>query len=527
MADARSAAPHSIRLSELMAAWSVAIDVGMVMPMDSGLRVCSRAVRLAQQMDLDVAQQRRVYYLALLRHIGCTAENSALAELLGDERAFRAGIGTRDISDGRALLPYVVQLTVGSRPLARRPGALVRLLAHLGVMQRAGAAVCEVARMLLDRLGLDDELRGQLREDVIRVYERPDGRGFPRGLGAGELSLPAQLVQLAEAASMHLRLVGVEGARAMVRARRGRAFLPEVADAFLCDAGRLTTDADDPWDEVLAMEPGGTPVLGPEGIDAVLTAVADFTDLKSPYTAGHSRAVAALAGDAATCCRLPGDDATALRRAGWIHDVGRLSVSIPVWHKPGPLDHDEREQIRLHPYLTERIFARSAPLRPLATLAAQHHERVDGSGYFRAQRGADLSLPARILAAADVYAALVRDRAHRPALDAATAARTLRAEARAGRLDADAVDAVLAAAGHPARRRPALVGGLTAREVEVLRLLAGGASNAEIAAVLVVSRKTVEHHVEAVYAKLDVHSRSAATLRAMQHGLLQAAAPGT
>jgi HD-GYP domain-containing protein (c-di-GMP phosphodiesterase class II) len=520
MADARPATRDSIRLSELMAAWSIAIDVAMVLPMEFGLRVCSRAVRLARQMDLDVDQQRRVYYLALLRHIGCTAENPALAAYLGDERAFRAGIGTRDVSDPRALFPYLLQLAVGSRPLAQRPAALFHLLARAGVMKQAGAAVCEVAQMLIDRLGFDTDLRDRLRDDVTMVYERPDRRGFPHGIGAEGISLPAQLVQLSEAVAMHLRLVGVEGATAMLRERRGRAYLPAAVDAFLDDAGALTTDPDDPWTEVLTMEPGGTPVLGPEGIDDVLTAVADFTDLKSRYTAGHSRAVAALAADAARHCGLPDADAVALRRAGWIHDVGRITVSVPVWDKPGPLDHDEREQVRLHPYLTERVFARSPFLKPLAALAGQHHERVDGSGYHRSQRGADLSVPARILGAADVYAALVADRPHRAATTPAGAATALRAEARAGRLDADAVDAVLAAAGHPARRRRTQVAGLTAREAEVLRLLAGGASNPEIAAALVVSRKTVEHHLEAVYAKLGVHSRSAATLRAMQHGLV-------
>src|SRR5688572_22531935 len=299
MADVRPATPDSIRLSELMAAWSVAIDVGMVVPMEFGLRVCSRAVRLAQSMQLDVPTQRRVYYLALLRHIGCTAENSALADYLGDERTFRAGLGTRDVSDARVLFPYLLQLTVASRPVAQRPAALFHLLARAGVMKQAGAAICEVARMLIDRLGFDDELRDRLRDDVTLVYERPDGRGFPKGVGAAELSLPAQLVQLAEAVSVHVRLVDAEGAVAMLHERRGHAYLPAVVDAFLADAGPLTTDPDDPWTEVLAMEPGGTPVLGAEGIDGVLTAIADFTDLKSPYTAGHSRSVAALAGDAA------------------------------------------------------------------------------------------------------------------------------------------------------------------------------------------------------------------------------------
>jgi HD-GYP domain-containing protein (c-di-GMP phosphodiesterase class II) len=520
MADPGHAARDSVRLSELMAAWSVAIDVGMVMPMEFGLRVCSRAVRLAEQMALDVATQRRVYYLALLRHIGCTAENTALAGYLGDERAFRAGLGTRDVSSSRALLPYLVQLTVGSRPLAQRPAALLHLLAGAGVMQQAGAAVCEVARMLIDRLGFDDDLRARLREDVTMVYERPDRKGFPNRLGADEISLPAQIVQLSEAVTLHLRLVGAEGARAMLRERRGRAYLPDVVDAYLAGADPLMADPGDPWTEVLAMEPGGTPVLGPGGIDDVLMAIADFTDLKSPYTAGHSRSVAALAGAAAVHCGLPGGAVTAVRQAGWIHDVGRITVSVPVWHKPGPFDHDEQEQVRLHPYVTERVFARSPLLRPVAALAGQHHERVDGSGYHRGQGGRDLSVPARLLGAADVYAALVAERAHRPAAAPRDASAVLRNEAKAGRLDADAVDGVLGAAGHPARRRQALVGGLTAREAEVLRLLARGSSNPDIATALVVSRKTVEHHVEAVYAKLGVHSRAAATLRAMQCGLV-------
>jgi hypothetical protein len=136
----------SMRLSELMAAWSVAIDVGLAAPLETGLRVCARAVRLAERLDLDDATRRRVYYLALLRHIGCTAENTALAGFLGDEIAFRAGLGTRDVSSGAALLPHLLRTTVGVRPFAQRPATLLRTLARAGVLKEAGAAVGEVAR---------------------------------------------------------------------------------------------------------------------------------------------------------------------------------------------------------------------------------------------------------------------------------------------------------------------------------------------------------------------------------------------
>jgi HD-GYP domain-containing protein (c-di-GMP phosphodiesterase class II) len=517
-----AAAPSrdSVRLSELMAAWSVAIDVGQAAPLETGLRVCSRAVRLAQHTGADPGEQRRVYYLALLRHIGCTAANPELAGLLGDEQAFRAGFGTLDVSSARALLPYLLRFTVGGLPVAARAAAFLRLTGSVGVLQASGHAVCEVARMLIDRLGFDDELRDHLRQDVAMVYERYDGKGHPDRIDGDRISSAAQIVHLAEAVTVHVAMVGEDGALAMLGERRGRAFRPDLVDAFVEEAGPLLAEPVDAWAEVLAAEPGGAPVLGPAAVDDVLTAFADFVDLKSPYTSGHSRSVAALAGDAARLCGLPADDVAAVRRAGWIHDAGRLSVSVAVWDRAGPLVRDELEQVRLHPYVTERVFSRSPALSPVAALAGRHHERVDGSGYHRAQHGRDLSRPQRILAAADVYAALVTGRAYRTALPPADAATTLRDEVRAGRLDGDAVDAVLSAAGHPGRRRQAAVAGLTGREVEVLRLVARGMSNAAIARELVLSRKTVEHHVEAVYAKLGVHSRSAATLLAMQQGLL-------
>jgi HD-GYP domain-containing protein (c-di-GMP phosphodiesterase class II) len=217
-----------------------------------------------------------------------------------------------------------------------------------------------------------------------------------------EISAGAQIVQLAEAVTVHLAHVGREGAMAMLHERRGRAFRPDVVDCALDNPAALTAELEDPWAEVLATEPGDAPVLGGERIDDVLVAIADFADLKSPYTAGHSRSVASLAGDAARLAGLPDADRVALRRAGWIHDVGRISVSVAVWDKPGPLVRDEREQVRLHPYVTERIFARSPFLSPVSVCSrrvrgAQPRGRVDGSGYHRgAERVPGLSVAARI-----------------------------------------------------------------------------------------------------------------------------------
>jgi HD-GYP domain-containing protein (c-di-GMP phosphodiesterase class II) len=215
-----------------------------------------------------------------------------------------------------------------------------------------------------------------------------------------------------------------------------------------------------------------------------------------------------------------------VRRAALVHDLGRTGIPNTIWDKPGPLTASEWERVRLHPYYTERALARPEALARLGVVAAAHHERLDGSGYHRTLAAASLSPAARLLAAADAYHAMTEPRPHRPALEPAAAAAELRAEVRAGRLAGDAAEAVLGAAGHRVHvRRRSAPAGLTQREVEVLVLLARGASNKEIARALVIAEKTASSHVQHIYAKLDVSSRAAASLCAMRFGLLDTLEP--
>src|SRR6185437_16053053 len=191
------------------------------------------------------------------------------------------------------------------------------------------------------------------------------------------------------------------------------------------------------------------------------------------------------------------------------------------WDKPGLLLESEREQVRLHPYYTERVLARPRALAQLSSIAALHHERLDGSGYYRGSPASLLSLQARVLATADVYHAMTERRPHRAAWSPEAAAKHLRDEVLAHRLDQDAVRAVLAVAGHaerPARRVwPA---DLSDREVAVLRLIARGFSNREMAQRLIIAEKTVGHHIQHIYNKIGVSTRAGATLFALQHDLL-------
>ncbi len=266
------------------------------------------------------------------------------------------------------------------------------------------------------------------------------------------------------------------------------------------------------------------PTLTDDELDDALAAIGDFCDLRSPCFAGHARGTAELVDAAGALLQLTPDESRLVRRAAFVHDIGRFGVPGTVWDKPGPLGATDEERMRLHVYYVERIFQRPEPLRRVALLAATHHERMDGSGYHRGVGGAMLSTPARLLAAADVYHAMLQPRPYREARTPDDAADELRAEVDAGWLDGDAVDAVLAVAGHAPSRPRATAGpsGLTAREADVLGLLAQGMSNKAIASTLGISAKTVGNHVEHIYTKLGVNNRAGAALRAMEYGMVGA-----
>jgi HD-GYP domain-containing protein (c-di-GMP phosphodiesterase class II) len=332
-----------------------------------------------------------------------------------------------------------------------------------------------------------------------------------------------RIVQLAADAVLFNRLGGIDGALAMARQRAGTMHDPELVERFCHDAATILRreEISSVWDTVLATEPGPRPLVEAAQLDAAAEAIGNAVDLKSPYLTGHSQGVGRLAALAAARCGLPEAEVAAMRRAGMLHDLGRIGVSAAIWAKAGPLSDDEWERVRLHTYYTERVLARPKALAGLGALAALHHERLDGSGYHRGLPGNLLSIGARILAAADSYQAMIEVRPYRPAHTPEAAAAELRREVRIGRLDGDAVNAVLAAAGHRTRAaRRAWAAGLSDREVEVLRLVARGLSNNQIGARLSVSPRTVQHHLEHIFDKAGVSTRAAATYFAMQHHLL-------
>jgi HD-GYP domain-containing protein (c-di-GMP phosphodiesterase class II) len=511
-----------IRLAELIASLSLATDLGLGQPLERELGICLGALELADRLDCGAEERCEVYYVALLAHLGCTAAAPYLAGWVGgDEIGFQRGAQVLGpAAEPGEVLAHLVRRLAEDRPLPERVWLVARQLVggnqQFGVM---AASLCEGASLLARRLRMPDGVARALGQ----LLSRWDGNGVPAGVAGAEISRPLRIVRVAHDLVALAEARDLKAATAALGRRRGRGYDPEVVDAALAEPGALLRAgaAHDAWERVLAVEPEPVATIPSAELDTVARAFGEFVDLKVGFLGGHSIRVAGLAAAGIQALGRPRVEAAEVRAAGLLHDLGRVAVPNGIWDKRGPLTVGEWERVRLHPYYTQRVLERSSALAPLARSAGAHHERLDGSGYHRAAAAAQLSVAARLLAAADAYDAITHDRPYRPARPAGEARRELREMVRGGRLDRRAVDAVLeAAGGAPLGVRQGYPAGLTEREAEVLRLVAQGRTNREIAEALVITEKTAGHHVEHIYGKIGVSTRVGAALFAMQHDLL-------
>jgi HD-GYP domain-containing protein (c-di-GMP phosphodiesterase class II)/DNA-binding CsgD family transcriptional regulator len=504
------------RTLELLGGLSLVTDIGTGSPLEESLKRCLVAARLAKIIGCRDAEVSDVLYTALLQHLGCTAYAHEGARVWGDDVVttrvnFLSDSG--ELADmWRIWVPEMAQATGRSRArvLATTVVTAKRMAAE------GPAATCEVARSASQGLGLPEPVQAGLSH----MFATWNGKGFPHTAG-DSIPLAARVMQVALTAVMFASHTNSDVAVAEVQRRAGTQLDPNLSEMLIGRAEELLGDLDqiDAYQAVLDAEPEPVRRVQKDGLTEVARTFGNLVDLKSPWLHGHSAGVGDLAAAAAGMLGLR-EEMEALRVAGYLHDLGRVGVSSAIWDKAGPLSTAERDQARLHAYHSERILDRIPPLTGLAKLAGQHHERSDGSGYHRGIPAAQLTMPSRVLACADAYRRWIEDRPYRRALPPARAADRLEAEARGGRLDADAAAAVSEAAGLPHRARRARPADLTERQVEVLRLVSRGLSNAEIAERLVLSRRTVEHHVQDIYLKIGASTRAGAAMFAMQHGLL-------
>jgi HD-GYP domain-containing protein (c-di-GMP phosphodiesterase class II) len=509
-----------LRLAELVAALSLGIDLGFGQPMEHVLRQCLIALRLAERVGLDEEDRASVYYTALLINVGCHTDAHEQAKWFGDDIAMKSRKYDAEFQAGplRAAVHGLSAIGAGQPPLHRfRVGLEFMISGHRETYSMI-AAHAALARSLAEQLSLPKKTM----DAIGSSYEFWNGKGWPGTISGAEIPIAARIASLSEFVEVAHRIGGVQGVAALATRSGGKQFDPALCKLLRAEGHGILNGLDSlrAWPSVIDQEPALAVVLSEDQFDAALLAIANFIDLKSPYMLGHSAAVAALASAAGNVLGLPAAQVRVLRRAGLVHAFGRLGISNSIWDKPGPLGAGEWERVRMQPYFTDRMLNQSTALAPLAAIVAHCRERLDGSGYPKGLSGASIPRPGRILAAADVYQALLEPRPHRTSRSAEEAARVFRDEARGGRLDHEVVEAVLSAAGHRTRQRRDGPGGLTAREVEVLRLLARGLSTKEIAGQLGVSPKTASNHIEHIYGKINANNRVAASLFAVQQGLL-------
>jgi len=376
----------------------------------------------------------------------------------------------------------------------------------------------------VERLHFGPDVRDALRF----TFERWNGNGYPAHAAGEAIPLPMRIVHLSHDMEAIGRLFSPDHALDAARDRRDRTYDPALVDVFLANGGDwfCRLGETEPWDAVLAAEPEPHRTLAGAELDDALTVAADFIDLKSPYMGGHSRRCADLAVDAGQVLGLADETVETLRRGALVHDFGTTVVPNSIWDKPGPLTKAEFDRVELHPMVTEQMLRRSPALASLNPVASAHHEKCDGSGYHRRTQADGQDLGACVLAATEVYVGLTTERADRPPFAPEDAAAELRRLESAGMLEPRAGRAVLVAAGHGepspnAGRREQHPGGLTRREIDVLRLAARGHTTREIAERLVISPKTADHHIQHIYGKIGVSTRAAAALWAMQNTVVQ------
>ena len=513
-AGGKLAAMPTAALSEVLAALSLVTDLGSGFAPEKGLRTCLVAVAVASQAQVDDATLADVFQGALLHALGCTSYASENAGHFDDDLAFQRAVHTIDPANPASFADFGAWAGPARAPVLR--DHFFAIAATVG--PQATASSCEASRALGVQLGL----RAGAIASLDYVHERWDGLGIPGACRGDSLPLTARIVHLAEQAVIAHTAGGPVAAIAAVRQRAGGHLDPSLVGLVLADPEPIGSalGVRDPLSAVIDAEPPPKARFALAELERLGGAFADLADLKSRYTLGHSRGVARLASAAGALAGLPAEAVDRVRLAGLVHDIGRTSVSTGTWERDGPLSAGESDQVRLHAYWSERVLARVRVLASLGALAGAHHERLDGSGYHRGIAHSALSRESRLLAAADVLHALREERPHRPGRDLTAAAEVLTDEARAGRLDPEAVGAVIEAAG-AARPPTAWPADLTDREVEVVRLVARGLSNKDIAAELVISPRTVQHHLAHVYDKTGRRTRAGTALFAMENGLLE------
>jgi putative nucleotidyltransferase with HDIG domain len=405
-----------IALSGVIGSLSYALDIAEGQPQGHAVRSCLIGMRIAAELEMESAERSHLFYALLLKDAGCSANANRMSVLYeADDLETKRSSKLLDWTDKRATFLWAARSVAPGAGLRKRIAVLKGIRDEGDVTRKFMEARCdrgaEIARMLF----LSEDTAAGIRS----LDEHWDGRGMPDGLRGEEIPLPARIMCLAQTVEVFHANEGLKATRKMVKARRGTWFDPALVDAFLGFSNDRAFWESLETPDVSAWEPEDFALSGDEArLDRIAEAFARVIDAKSPFTARHSERVSEIADGIAGVLGFDEDERRVLRRAGLLHDIGKLAVSNRVLDKPGKLTDDEFAAIKTHPVFSLQILERAPCFASLAELAANHHEKLDGTGYPRGLRAKDLDMPMRVLAVADIYEALTADRPYRGPLPA-------------------------------------------------------------------------------------------------------------
>ncbi len=432
---------EEFRFSEVLSALSYALDLVEGQPEGHTVRSCLVGMRIADRLGLDEERRSALFYALLLKDAGCSSNASKMSTLFdADDMEAKKKVKTVDWTSLPHAALYAARTVSPEGSLLAKAGRMFEFAVRGQEASRDLIRIrCERGAEITRLMGFPEETAQAIRS----LDEHWDGKGRPDGLRGEQIPLLARICGLAQTAEVFLTDRGPAAAEEVVRLRSGRWFDPALVEALLAEAREdgLWEDLSgkDPWREVSRLEPDDRALKAtPERVDLVARAFAEIIDAKSPFTYRHSEGVARVAVAMAGRAGLGPEGTRDLMRASLLHDIGKLGISNRILDKPGRLTDEEYEEIKRHPRLAYEILSRVGPFRPIAETAANHHEKLDGSGYPRGITAEHLDLPSRILAVADIYDALSAERPYHKALPQEKVLGILREESST-RLDPECV----------------------------------------------------------------------------------------
>jgi putative nucleotidyltransferase with HDIG domain len=415
----------AISFSEIISAMTFALDLTEGAIPGHALRSCLLGMRIAEALELSVDRRASLYYALQLKDIGCSSNASRMTQIIGgDDRAMKASVKLEDWRKNSVTwrgLKTLWRNILPGKSLPRRITRFVQIALYARSNRQEMIQLrCDRGAQIVRKL----EMEESVAEAVRHLDEHWDGLGYPDGRKGEDIPLLSRICSVAQNLDVFATEDSIEAAMTMLRKRSGVWFDPKLVRVIeqlhtgsdLWEHCRSVNEVEETRLAVMVLDPGERSQLTPEHIDHICEAFASVVDAKSHFTYQHSIGVAGVAVKLATEMNLPAERVQLVRRAALLHDIGKLGVPNPILDKASKLTPEEWAIVIKHPSMSKSILERVSAFRELATLAVEHHEKMDGTGYPVGLRGEEMSIESKLLAVADMFAAMAEDRPYRAGL---------------------------------------------------------------------------------------------------------------